>query len=585
MPWIVCIVLALLIGGLRIGPPLLSPESYLIGGWGHPDNLGNHWLLVWVAEQISTGQSILHNTQYFWPVGDYPWLAGNGSEGLLFVPLYWLFGWPAGVVPLVLFYFVGIGLGGYCLGRVMGAGPWLSLIPSSMLVSTPYWTREMNAGRFSQLDGVWLIGSLVGFIWLIQQKEFRWKPSILVGILVGLTGIFYWYYAFFFVLSAIIVVSITLLYKRLVLWKNMGVAATMSLLTIAPIALIFWSHWNLIPGVDEVQFPSPDASTDALNIGGEFFSPHGKTAGVVLSIPTVVLSLYSMFRWRVLELKSRWFLVIGLSISFFFLTLSLGPKTPLFEWVYGLATPLRRFWWPSRHLLMWNIGMAIIATVGLKRVKRERWVASICTALVPISLWIQGDRPFHAAHTPLQFPIAEYEDVKKLSGSVIWSPPINPKVYNTQLPLLFQMVHKKKLLTGHALWVDRVRPAEWDEQIANHRLLSCLQRYELGGIDQICEFEAQSIIDLQSMGIDLVVLDSTVFPRNLMGLVPKLASVYEELFGSAIYRGDGIRVWSTANWTGVEKIRLPDWKLPKGTNLGDGRHRMPGSVLGRGVQP
>ena len=45
--------------GLRLGPVIWEPTQYSVGGWGHPD-LGNHWLLVWVAEQLGSGASILH---------------------------------------------------------------------------------------------------------------------------------------------------------------------------------------------------------------------------------------------------------------------------------------------------------------------------------------------------------------------------------------------------------------------------------------------------------------------------------------------------------------------------------------------
>ena len=40
MPWFVCVVMALVIGALRIGPPIWEPSAYMIGGWNHPDNLG-----------------------------------------------------------------------------------------------------------------------------------------------------------------------------------------------------------------------------------------------------------------------------------------------------------------------------------------------------------------------------------------------------------------------------------------------------------------------------------------------------------------------------------------------------------------
>mgnify|MGYP000103150292 CR=1 FL=1 len=108
-PYITCAMLSVLIATARIGPAVLSPNSFLVGGWGHPDNLGNHWLLVWVAERVLAGESILHNQEDYVPFGDYPWLAGNGSEGLLYAPFHWLLGYPTAVPIWLLSVFLGWG--------------------------------------------------------------------------------------------------------------------------------------------------------------------------------------------------------------------------------------------------------------------------------------------------------------------------------------------------------------------------------------------------------------------------------------------------------------------------------------------
>ena len=97
----------------------------LVGDWHHPDCLGNHWLLVWVAERLSSGQSLVHNDSYYWPVGDAPWIAGNGSEGLLYLPFHLLWGWPVGVAAYAGAVWVGNGLAGWALGRAAGAA-WFS---------------------------------------------------------------------------------------------------------------------------------------------------------------------------------------------------------------------------------------------------------------------------------------------------------------------------------------------------------------------------------------------------------------------------------------------------------------------------
>ena len=152
--------------------------------------------------------------------------------------------------------------------------------------------------------------------------------------------------------------------------------------------------------------------------------------------------------------------------------------------------------------------------------------------------------------------------IADLEGDVLIMAPLNPKIANTQLPLLLQMTHKKRLLTGHGMWVDRVRPMGWDTFIADNALLATLSAYEVGeGADQLLPISAKDIDDLKVHGMDLFVLDANCFLEPLMGLVPNLAKVYTQLFGQPIHRGEQLRVWSIDNWTGTTQIDLPVWKL------------------------
>jgi len=601
-PWIVCVVLSIGVAIARLGPVFWSPSQYLVGGWGHPDNIGNHWLLVWVAERLMNGESILHNTDYYVPIGDYPWLAGNGTEGVIYALFHSVLGWPTAVVPLVVCYFLGMGLATYALARIFRMGPWASLVPAMVMVSSGFWTREMNAGRFSQLDGVWLLLSLALFVGLFTNARSKtW--ATLCGVCIGLTGIFYWYYAYFFVLSAVVFVLVALVLKLQVPWRNIAFAAGVSWLVVSPIAYVYWQHWHLVPGVSESVFPSPDSYADAMTLSGSLWSPFGRTAGAVQSMPTVVLivlGVWSHLRSPKTSIERRWAMLSVLGLCLLFGVLSFGPKTPLFSWVYGWAPPLRRFWWPSRHLLLWTLGCAVLAGFGaqvlIERVvtqgvvtqgvvgwKRPLASMGLCL-LIPIFFWIQGDRPFHANHTPLTHPISDYEAIGTLEGEVVLMPPLNPKIANTQLPLLFQLSHQKRLLTGHGMWVDRVRPESWDDFMSNTHLLNALSTYELGSEGSVLFIESSDLEALWTHNIDLVVLDAKVIPRPLMGLVPKLGSIYVQLFGDPIYRGDQIRVWSTRNWTGNTEVELPPWNFSDTLTLGNGRHRMPDPVVGRGVQ-
>src|SRR5687767_9102354 len=66
----------------------------VVGHWNHPDGLSNHWLTWWVGERVTSGQGLLHNRLYYWPVGDYPAVAGNANQAVLAIPFHLLFEWP-----------------------------------------------------------------------------------------------------------------------------------------------------------------------------------------------------------------------------------------------------------------------------------------------------------------------------------------------------------------------------------------------------------------------------------------------------------------------------------------------------------
>ena len=155
---IIALILALALW--TMWPALSAPQDSMVCNWMHPDCISNHWLLVWVAEQMSEGQSILHNDRYYWPIGDAPVLAGNGSEGVLYTLVHGLLGWPAGATAYLTAILVLNGMGGWALGRAMGAKPWPALIPAAAAISSPYLLGELGAGRFSQVSIGWMLLTL-----------------------------------------------------------------------------------------------------------------------------------------------------------------------------------------------------------------------------------------------------------------------------------------------------------------------------------------------------------------------------------------------------------------------------------------
>jgi hypothetical protein len=76
LAWALCACLTMWI----LLPVWEAPTSTMICDSQHPDCISNHWLMVFVAEQLAGGGSILHNDRYYWPIGDALCWPGTGEK-------------------------------------------------------------------------------------------------------------------------------------------------------------------------------------------------------------------------------------------------------------------------------------------------------------------------------------------------------------------------------------------------------------------------------------------------------------------------------------------------------------------------
>ena len=572
-PIFLCVILSLVVAYLRIGDPFFRPDMYIVGGWNHPDNLGNHWLAIWVAEQMATNGSLLHNDQYYVPFGDYPWLAGNGSEGFLFFPLYMIFGWPTGLGIMISILMIATGLAGYYLGRQSGAGKWGALLTSAVCLSSPYLQRELTAGRFSQFDIFWFLLAVGSYIHLLRiPLKHRLPSAVFCGLTVALTAIFYWFYGFFFLLTALVFTLMAILCKQPLDKVRIGLAVVVAVCISSPILLVYLWNWSLIPGANDLSFPVMEAVHDSLTLSGFFVFNPGKQGVFCLPI-TCLLFLPFAIRSAYRSPEYRWVVLGAILLVFLGISLALGTNGFAYEVLYGHISILKRFWWPSRHVVLVFVAIAILSGIGLtiflnsmsskfpKFVRFRGGVALFMSLSVPLSLWIQGNVPFQAQSSKVVVPHDAYVEISHLDGEGIWQPPLHPRVAFSQAPLIFQYYHQKKMLNGHALWVDRVRPVKWDQQIEENALLFAFYQYEVGAISEDITFSQADIVQLRDLGITLLVLDDELFKKNDHPLVRGYAIAFSHIFGEPVGNYSGIRVWSVDNWNGKETV--PVSLLPK----------------------
>jgi hypothetical protein len=580
---LVALVGVLLLAQWALWPAWYQPDRWLVGNWAHPDCLSNHWLLAWVAEQVASGGSLLHNDRYYWPVGDSPLLAGNGSEGFLYLPFHLLWGWPAAVPPYLMVVLTLNGMAGWALARTMGAGPLAALLGAAACLTWPYTIQELSSGRFSQLDASWLMFFLAAWVRFLDRPTIRW--ALLSAVLLAAASLFYWYYGWFGVVAgAVLAVASSMHRRRLPPLKPSLVFSLAFLILIAPWAAFFGMHWDLIPGTaEEVLFPHPQAVADSMALAWPPTVNDGRDLGKALAlVPTltgaagVLLAMRRGTPWQ-----TRGLVAVG---AIFFL-LALGPTFPgaPFTLLYGLAAPLRRFWWPVRHLVLFtpvmaglgawfltraghNLGdrlglgprlrlaVALVLSVGAA-ISVPAWYAHSSTIHKPIILRMATEQPV-------------YGDLAALDDGVLLQPPMAPEASGALDVLMFQRFHHKTLLTGHAMWVDRVRPDEWDSFVAANSFLRGLQFMERGqlppsGQDQVrFAFEAQDFEALTSGGLRWLVLDRSSFTFQLQPVVHAYRQLYDELFGEPMIRGQGVWAWDVRTWTGATQAELSALNWP-----------------------
>jgi hypothetical protein len=574
--WLAAVAVSLGFALLGTWPVWRDPGQGMLCGVLHPDCAGNQWLLVWVAERLAGLEGLLHNSRYYWPVGDTPFLAGNGGEGVLYLPFHVVFGWPVGANLFLICLLVANGLAAVWLARGAGASWPGALLAAAALGAGPYALRELGSGRFSQADLVWLLLFLGTWVRLLRAPCTRW--AVVAGGLLAVCSALYWYHGLFAVLAgALLAVGVGVGAWRRgarwvdLPWKPMLVFAGCFLVLVAGPLLWYLAHWSALPGTGEELFPHPEAVRDSMDLALPFLVRQGRFVGQALPATVVLLALVQCVK-LLLGRSDRPWLDVGLVACWaLFLALAMGPKLALaglspFELLYGLAAPLRRFWWPSRHVLICNVALCLLAARALPALQRS-WasvgVAALLVATVPLLLWVQG--PSNRAHsTALAWPPGFYARLADEPGEVLLDLPLSPRVALSQKPLLYQLAHGKALLNGHGLWVDRVRPATWDAYVADNGFLRGLQAVEDGSLTGDLVFEAADLEAVRDRGLALIVLNREHYPLGLASAVTRQHGVLTTLFGPPFATTTGAWAWRTGGWTGATTVPLEPWTPPAG---------------------
>ncbi len=576
LPLIVAFLLSLGLALFALEPTWHEPGRWMVGNWYHPDCLSNHWLLVWVAEQLSSGQGLVHNDRYYWPVGDYPVLAGNGAEGVLYLPFHLALGWPAGVQYYALLVLTLNGLSGYALARAAGAEKWSALWGAASMGALPYALQEMSSGRFNQVSVCWMLFFMASWLRFLDAPT-RGR-ALLSALSLAVAAFFYWYYGFFAVMAGGLALALRTVWKRaLPDWRPLALFSVAFLVILSPWAWMFASNWGDVPGTSELaEFPHREALNQARPVRWPFRVVEGTELAHAMSIPGFGLAVTGVLlalRPRRPEDPPAWRSWAALSLVVIwgvFWALSLGPLFPgaPYTVLYGLAEPLRRFWWPIRHEAMAQGAAAALGALALSallsriRLEPARAALALVVALSgPVVMRMQGVR--HKVEvTDLKVPPPVYPSLAQRKGSGLIEPPLAPELGGAQQQLIYQLYHGKTLLNGTALWVERVRPDAWDETMAENSFVSELQRLERGELDTTFTFRAEDLETLRAAGFRWISINREMFPLPFRELTESYTTLLTVLFGQPVLRANGIKIWDTSAWKGNTEATFPKFTWP-----------------------
>lgn len=596
LPLLAAAALSLGLALRALDPAWRRPDRWVVGNWNHPDCLSNHWLLVWVVEQLTQGGSLLHNDRYYWPVGDAPLLAGNGGEGFLYLPFHLAFGWPQGVLWYSVLVLTLNGVAGWSLARAAGGGPWSSLLGAAAVGLSPFLFLELSSGRFTQVSVCWLLWFLAAWLRLLDRPT---VPRALgAAALLAVTSFFYWYYGLFGVMAGAVLALVRALHARRwepgLPWRVFGAFCAAFLGMIGPWAVVFLRGWSQIPGTAETtEFPHPEAMINLPGLVWPFLIREGGTVGAAMALPLFAVGAAG---WLLVGLGARrgegaWRspAARGLAIvALLFYGLNQGPVSDFapYSLVYRWVEPLRRFWWPMRHVVVWQPALAALGavalTAALARLGRPRLELPVVAALLawaPAALERQRAHP-EVSLSSVRLPPKVYPTLATRPGAVLVEPPLTGATASTQQQLVYQLWHRKTLLAGHAMWVDRVRPDAWDAFVAGNSFLAQLQALERGELRGTFRFEAADLQALLDQDVRWFSVNRELFPLALRDLVDAYKGLFDELFGRALDQAQGHWIWDGRRWTGAAEAPIRDFTWP--ANVVPGGPSQP--ILGRRPQ-
>lgn len=394
VPWL---WVGLLCGLWATAPVWTAPASRLAGEQ-FLDAMGTQWF-YWYAGELFQDERVAFSRLLFFPFGKAIYLhtGGNLVDAFLALPIRWLLGPIAGYNVFLLLLFALNALGAARLAATFRLGHAAQAAAACFFCLNPYLLIELDQGRPTQA---------LAFMVPLALAAMRERRGLLAGLMIGLSGLTYWYYGL--LLGALAVLAGLLMLalepgRGKTAW-SLWVGFWAAMLVVVPVALPMFGALSegAVPGLlrfDPAGFWGEALGGVALETEqGDpqslFVTSLSGLAGPLIPGPGAVSFGVGarLVGWAQLGLalpgmwmlgRRGWLLgacaLLGVVIAagpVFWLG---GPENPLYTALFEHLTLFRRWWWPMRASVLVQVGLAVWAAVAVDRGARalERRFAAV----------------------------------------------------------------------------------------------------------------------------------------------------------------------------------------------------------------
>jgi hypothetical protein len=353
----------------------------------------NEWILAWVAHQLPRHPLQLFQGNIFYPAKDV--LAFSEPlivPALMVAPARW-----RGAAP------------GLAINHAMLIGFALTALGTYALVFS--WTRDrlaaltagslfaFNAHTLTRLPHVQAMHAYGMPLSLLLADRLIGQPRPVTAVLLGACMAMMAYTSGYFVVFATVMIAVVLIVRISDGIRSLQVAAMFGLaaITAAVLALPLLIPYRRVAIEQHMVRPLAEAGLYSATLIGYLAAPgrvHFETwssgffANPVDSFfPGAIAVLLSLAAiWHAIRRRDEPARVaMVFAIGFIGLLLSLGPKTPLYAWLYTVFPPMQGLRAAARFGGLFLLAIALLAGIGLARLRQglnRRWATAAAIAAV-----------------------------------------------------------------------------------------------------------------------------------------------------------------------------------------------------------